>query len=220
MSSRTRTFTPGTSTHAHEQETFDIDAYSDDDLETMLFQDEEQKKNPLVNLPTLAGLSMVLVGILYVINELTGMGPNLIGFVHMLPLIGGFLILALGFGLIRTGPKKKKIIRNRQKATSTFGAAFATPTSQARPTSTVEAGRIVKDRPVSRLKKSRDRKIFGVAGGIAEYFGWDPTFVRIGFVLGTLLWGGAAALYLALAFFLPKPEAMTLEERIRVIRDS
>lgn len=35
-----------------------------------------------------------------------------------------------------------------------------------------------------RLYRSRDdRMIAGVCGGIAEYFGLDPTLVRIGYVL-------------------------------------
>jgi phage shock protein C len=37
-----------------------------------------------------------------------------------------------------------------------------------------------------RLYRSRkDRKIFGVLGGIAGYFGLDPSLVRIGYVLMT-----------------------------------
>lgn len=30
-----------------------------------------------------------------------------------------------------------------------------------------------------KLYRSNDRKIFGVCGGVAEYFGWDPTIVRV-----------------------------------------
>ena len=33
------------------------------------------------------------------------------------------------------------------------------------------------------LKKSHDKMIAGVCGGIAEWQGWDPTMVRIGYVL-------------------------------------
>jgi len=33
------------------------------------------------------------------------------------------------------------------------------------------------------LKKSRDKMIAGVCGGIADWLGWDPTIVRIGYVL-------------------------------------
>ena len=34
-----------------------------------------------------------------------------------------------------------------------------------------------------RLRKSRDRIIAGVCGGIAEWLGWDPTLVRVLYVV-------------------------------------
>ncbi|MCH8108410.1 MAG: PspC domain-containing protein, partial [Chloroflexi bacterium] len=34
-----------------------------------------------------------------------------------------------------------------------------------------------------RLVKSTDKKLFGVAGGVAEYFDIDPILVRVGFVV-------------------------------------
>jgi len=43
-------------------------------------------------------------------------------------------------------------------------------------------------------------KIFGVCGGISNYFGINPLFVRLGFVVGAFLSVGTAALvYLAIA---------------------
>lgn len=40
------------------------------------------------------------------------------------------------------------------------------------------------------LKVSKDDKIIGgVCGGIAEYFGWDPTIVRIGWVILDFVYG-------------------------------
>lgn len=43
-------------------------------------------------------------------------------------------------------------------------------------------------------------KLFGVCGGIANYFGIDATLVRIGFVLGTLIgFGSLIIVYLAIA---------------------
>ncbi|MGT2785284.1 PspC domain-containing protein [Streptococcus merionis] len=51
-----------------------------------------------------------------------------------------------------------------------------------------------------RLVLSRtDRKIAGVCGGLAEYFGMKSDNVRLGFVVGALLGGGAIALYIILA---------------------
>lgn len=58
----------------------------------------------------------------------------------------------------------------------------------------------------NRLKKSqRDKKIFGVCAGVAEYFGIDPTWVRIIFILGALFGGGfSIPLYILLTFIMPK----------------
>lgn len=50
-----------------------------------------------------------------------------------------------------------------------------------------------------RLDKS-NAKIWGVCGGIANYFGIDATLVRIGFVAGTLIGLGSLLLvYIAIA---------------------
>ena len=52
--------------------------------------------------------------------------------------------------------------------------------------------------------KSKDKKIAGVCGGIAEHFGWDVLMVRIAYVILTFLTGYALAwLYLILMFVLP-----------------
>ncbi len=55
-----------------------------------------------------------------------------------------------------------------------------------------------------RLTKSKtDRKLFGVCGGLGEYFGIDPTLVRLAFVLLTLFNGIGLALYIILAIIMP-----------------
>lgn len=57
----------------------------------------------------------------------------------------------------------------------------------------------------TQLTRSMTNKVFGgVAGGIAEAFGWDPTLVRLGFVLLTLAHGGGLLLYVILMLVLPK----------------
>ncbi len=38
-----------------------------------------------------------------------------------------------------------------------------------------------------KLKRSGDRYLGGVLGGIAEYFGWKPGLVRIGYVILSVL---------------------------------
>ena len=56
-----------------------------------------------------------------------------------------------------------------------------------------------------RLYRSEaDRMLGGVAGGIAERFGWDPTLVRLAWVLVTLLASGIPLpVYLALWLITP-----------------
>lgn len=46
--------------------------------------------------------------------------------------------------------------------------------------------------------------IAGVCGGIAEYLNWDPTIVRIIFVVLTIMgWGSPVLLYFILALVMP-----------------
>lgn len=63
---------------------------------------------------------------------------------------------------------------------------------------------------MKRLQKSLvDKKLFGVCGGIAEYFEVDPVLVRVAFVavtLGTSLPG--FLIYLGLTVAMPKPAGM------------
>lgn len=54
-----------------------------------------------------------------------------------------------------------------------------------------------------RLVRSDDRWIGGVAGGVANYFGVDPTLVRILFVASLLLPGPQVLLYLILWLVIP-----------------
>ncbi|GAB2548310.1 PspC domain-containing protein [Rhodanobacter koreensis] len=56
-----------------------------------------------------------------------------------------------------------------------------------------------------RLYRSRtDRKLAGVCAGIAEYYGWDPTLVRVGWIILTLLGGSGILLYLILWLVMPE----------------
>lgn len=59
-----------------------------------------------------------------------------------------------------------------------------------------------------KLYRSRiDRKIAGVCGGLAEYFGIDPTLVRLLFVLGLIFVGGTLLAYIILAIVIPEESA-------------
>lgn len=59
-----------------------------------------------------------------------------------------------------------------------------------------------------RLTKSDDKVIYGVCGGLAEYFNADPAFVRILFAVGSLLTGCffGILVYVIIACIMPKKE--------------
>ena len=189
---------------------FDLDSLSDEELESILFEEQEEKDSGIWNLPTMAGLSMILVGAVYILQEM-GLWGNLIpdigNWIGMLPLIGGILIILLGFGVLSWRPKRKstKKVKVDLKAK--------------KPKVKVEK-KIFDSK--KKLRKSRNKKVSGVAGGIAEYFNIDPTLVRIAFVVSLIMTGGPPAffVYLALGMIMPKPDAPTKEERITIIRDS
>ena len=59
-----------------------------------------------------------------------------------------------------------------------------------------------------RLRKSdRDRVLFGVSGGLGEYFELDPVLVRVGFVALCFAGGIGFVLYVLLALFIPMADA-------------
>ena len=56
-----------------------------------------------------------------------------------------------------------------------------------------------------RLHRSlTDKKLAGVCGGLAEYLGWDPTLVRLLWVVLTLLGGSGVLIYLVLWIVMPE----------------
>ena len=58
---------------------------------------------------------------------------------------------------------------------------------------------------MKRLTRSAtDRKLAGVCAGIAEYFDIDPTVVRIGWVVFSLLGGSGLLAYILCALIIPE----------------
>lgn len=57
------------------------------------------------------------------------------------------------------------------------------------------------------LKRSRNRIIAGVCGGIAEWLGWSPTIVRVLYVLVSILSAAfpGIIIYLILWMVMPSP---------------
>jgi len=55
-----------------------------------------------------------------------------------------------------------------------------------------------------RLRRSRNRKIAGVCGGIAEYFGLDPTVVRLVWLFAVLFFGTGIWAYIICWIVIPE----------------
>lgn len=55
-------------------------------------------------------------------------------------------------------------------------------------------------------KSSTNRWLFGVLGGFAEYFNIDPTLLRVGFLLFSLLPGPSVIIYIICALIMPSDE--------------
>ncbi len=56
-----------------------------------------------------------------------------------------------------------------------------------------------------KLQRSADKKIFGVCGGLGNYFDIDPTVVRLIFLFALIVFGTGFLLYLVLALVMPEP---------------
>ncbi len=57
-----------------------------------------------------------------------------------------------------------------------------------------------------KLKRSSNKVLAGVCGGLAEYLGMDVTIVRVIYALLVLFGGVGILLYLILALLMPKAE--------------
>lgn len=56
----------------------------------------------------------------------------------------------------------------------------------------------------AKLRKSRkDKMIAGVCSGLAEYLGWDPTIIRILFIIFAFMYGSTIFAYFILAIVMP-----------------
>jgi phage shock protein PspC (stress-responsive transcriptional regulator) len=60
----------------------------------------------------------------------------------------------------------------------------------------------------TQLRRSRDRMIAGVCGGLAERFGWPPGRVRVAYVVLSILSAAFPGIlvYLLLWFVMPSPD--------------
>ena len=69
---------------------------------------------------------------------------------------------------------------------------------------------------------TKDKKILGVCGGIAEYFDMDPTIVRIIAAASIILFAGLPGLiiYFVLGFIIPKDTEKPYDDSFKKNNDS
>jgi len=73
---------------------------------------------------------------------------------------------------------------------------------------------------MARLQKSaRNRILFGVAGGLAEYFHVDPVIFRAVFILLAFASGVGVLVYLLLALVMARPESAATQP-LEVVKDN
>lgn len=53
-------------------------------------------------------------------------------------------------------------------------------------------------------KSSKNKMVDGVCGGIAEYFGIDPTLIRLGWVIFCAMGGSGFLAYIVAAIIIPR----------------
>ncbi len=192
------------------EDTVDLESLSEEELTEFLFEDEAKPSKGIFNLPTIAGLSIIMVGVAYIFQQ-AGLwsGFDLSVLAGMLPWIAGVFIILLGFGVLSWRPeKKKKHVRKSVETKAGKKQVVLEPVKGDLPSQK------------RRLEKSRNKKIFGVCAGIAEYFNIDPTLVRIAFVIGTIATQGPFLIaYLILSMVMPSPKPPSVEERITILRD-
>ncbi len=194
----------------YQEPDLDLESLSDEELEEFLFKEEAPDEKSPLNIPTIAGLSMILVGIVYFLQQLDVLGGvSLSTLVEWIPWLAGILIILVGFGVLSWKPSKKRAKqsaakrRKARKKSMDFNrevraakAARKAQTTQGKP----------RRKGKKRLRKSRDRVISGVCSGLGDYLGVDPTIIRILFVIGTIVFGAAPIVYLVLAVTMSAPE--------------
>lgn len=205
------------SSSLYDDMSLDLETLSDDELDTLLFDEEAERPKSVLNLPTMAGLSLILVGIAYILQKLGlwGAGIDLTVLASLLPWLAGIFIILLGFGVLSWRPniKNKKKLKVEKKLAKQQMKLNKQLSKIDKSTMSLAGKR--------KLYKSSNKKIAGVCSGIGDYFGIDPTLVRIAFVVGTLATGGSFIVaYALLAFIMPDSAKKTMEERITIIRDS
>ncbi len=200
-------------------------------MQEFLKEEPKEEGKGIWNIATFAGLGMLFIALTYVL-QLVGLpiGEGLASFsadaITGLPIIGGVLVTLIGFGYLvgdkrRERKARRKEKRERKQTMSNYAADIPGGEkttrsklnndldSSSRSSSRSQAASFTTDsfgyRHAKRLMKSRtNKKLAGVCGGLARYFGISSTVVRLIFVVSFFMYGTSILIYLGLAIAMPK----------------
>lgn len=227
--------TDQTKQRSHQQHTDPLTNFEAHELQATMheFLEDEKKANTNIwNFATIAGIAMFFVAIVYII-QLVGLsiGPDMSNLIGVMPLVGGIIVTLVGFGFF-VGEKKKSQTKRSKKSAYNYNYDFDESSENEEEDYTLKndlgtkgksknKSKTASDRKSydryafsrsKKLYKSRtDKKIAGVCGGLAKYFGISAGVIRVLFLITLFAGGGTSLLiYLALAIALDKepPEMM------------
>jgi phage shock protein C len=210
------------------------DAQLHSTLDAFLEKQEDADQPNIWNTATIAGIAMFLVCMVYILHLIgldiiPGFGAAFIP----LAVVGALLVGFTGFGFFVGDRRRVKHIRKKQKKKREdyFEAAFPPKDDEenidleeelfgnsVRASGESKSGRKPFDdyalKQPKKLYKSRtNKKISGVCGGLADYFGISATWIRIFFLAA--FFGGygiSMVLYIVLMIVLDKEPAKPLRE--------
>lgn len=184
----------------------ELSDFTDEELDHLLDAPAGGSSDRFGRIATATGVGMLLVLALYLIAEFTSMG--FLGSSLGIGLVGMMMAL-IGFGVF-SGRKKKRSSSKSSSSDEKSSSASVEERVQAKlreAREALDAEQADTSSSPSKLRRSSEKKLFGVCAGLAEYFGLDVTLVRAAFLVGLFISGGNLALiYFGMAYIMPKPE--------------
>ncbi len=184
----------------------ELSDFTDEELDHLLDAPAGDSSDRFGRIATATGVGMLLVLVLYLIAEFTSMG-----FLSSTLGIGmvGMMMALIGFGVF-SGRKKKRSSSKSSSSDEKSSSASVEERVQAKlreAREALDAEQTDTSSSPNKLRRSSEKKLFGVCAGLAEYFGLDVTLVRAAFLVGLFISGGNLALiYFGMAYIMPKPE--------------
>jgi phage shock protein C len=186
----------------------DLVNYTQGDLEAalddFLREQEPPQKVNLFNFKTIVGMGMLFVTSLFLIQQLFPWFGLTVGdqLVDLLPFIGGIMVALIGLGMF-SGQKKKKRTKTKFVPTSEQTITL----SDLNDVTILDNDALTQ--PNKLFRSGKDKRLFGVCGGIAKYFGLNPFAVRLLWAILTLSSGGVMVpLYILMVIITPKEPPM------------